>query len=259
MWAAETTRSLRGVEIPMKLAGCLGWLLLIAPALALACSARSFQVQPVRPDFVVVVSHRSKAVPGVEVVVTPSPGGSAFFEVLTDENGRAEVRDLPFGEYWVAASYRGIEAGRELIQVSRDAKKPKKQFDFQWADYSYEMLTVRGRLTGLVKGDTGSPLQDLIHPREVVHSGIVIALQNAFSGQEYRAVSDSDGMFVIDPLPIGTYILTISGGARSFGGQTADQTTLVVDLAPSAKRRFLPLRLRDGGCGGAEYELKAEK
>ncbi len=234
-------------------------LLLIAPALAHACSARGFQPVSVRPDFAVVVSHRNRPLTGVEVSVTPNPGASAFLTVNTDENGVVEVRDLPAGEYWLAASFRGIEAGRELIEVSLDARKPKKRFDFQWADDSYEMRIVSGRLTGLMKGDTGHPLQDLIHPREVAHPGIAIALQNAFSDEEYRAVSDSEGVFVISPLPLGTYILTIGGGAKSLGGQTADPTTLVIDLAASAKRDFLPLHLQDGGCGGAEYEYKAER
>jgi hypothetical protein len=165
--------------------------------------------------------------------------------VSTDENGAAEIHDLPAGQYWLAASYRGIEAGRELIEVNPDAKKPKRRFDFQWADYAYSMRTISGRLTGLVKGNT--------------HPGVLIELRNAFSDEGYRAVSDGDGMFTIDPLVPGTYILTIGGGEKSLGGQTADPTTIVVDLTASAKRRFLPLRLQDGGCGGAEYELKTER
>jgi hypothetical protein len=81
----------------MKRAVFLALLLLIAPAFAHACSARSFQPIPVRPDFVVVVGHRSKPVPGVEIVVTPSPGASAFLTVSTDENGAAELHNLPAG------------------------------------------------------------------------------------------------------------------------------------------------------------------
>jgi hypothetical protein len=126
------------------------------------------------------------------VSVTRSHGASAFLTVSTDENGVVEVRDLPAGEYWLTASFRGIEAGRKFMGVSVDAREPKKRFDFQWADDSYEMRTVSGKLTGLVKGDTGHPLQDLIHPREVAYPGIAIALQNAFSDEDYRAVSDSD-------------------------------------------------------------------
>jgi len=205
------------------------------------------------------VGHRGEPIPGVEIVVTPSPGASAVLTVSTDENGAAEIHDLPAGQYWLAASYRGIEAGRELIEVNPDAKKPKRRFDFQWADYAYSMRTISGRLTGLVKGNTGHPLQDLIHTQEVAHPGVLIELRNAFSDEGYRAVSDGDGMFTIDPLVPGTYILTIGGGEKSLGGQTADPTTIVVDLTASAKRRFLPLRLQDGGCGGAEYELKTER
>lgn len=193
--------------------------LLIAPVFARACSARSFQPIPVRPDFSVVVSHRDKPLTGVEVSVTPNPGASPFLTVSTDENGIVEVRDLPAGEYWLAASFRNIEAGRELIEVSPDTKKPRKQFDFHWADDSYEMRMVSGRLTGLVKGGAGHPLQDLIHPREVAHPGVAIALRNAFSDEEYRVVSDSEGAFVVSPLPPGTYILTIGGGAKSIAGR----------------------------------------
>jgi hypothetical protein len=243
----------------MKVRCFLACVLLIVPRAAAGCSARGYQLQPVKSSFAVVVTHRSKPVPGVDVVVTPSPGDSAFLSVSTDERGVAEIQDLPAGTYWLTASYRGIEAGRELIEVSPQAKKAKKRFDFQWADYSYETRIVSGSLTGLVKGNTGHPLQDLIHPVETVHSGIPITLKNAFSGEEYQTTSDSSGTFLFGPMPSGTYILTIGGGAMSLGGQAADPTTVAVDLTASAKRDFLPLRLRDGGCGGAEYELKDER
>ena len=239
------------------LSGLVG-LLLIAPYAAVGCSARSYELVPVKSDFAVVITHLGRPIRGVEVVVTPNPGASAFLTLSTDENGVAEVHGLPAGEYWVAASYGDIEAGRELIAVSPKAKKPKRQFDFHWAEYSEEMRTVSGRLTGLVKGNTGKPLQDLIHPIEVVHPGILITLRNAFSDHEYQTSSDSSGTFRFDPLPTGTYILTIGGGATSFAGQIADPTTFVIDLSESAKRDFLLLRLQDGGCGGAEYELKEE-
>lgn len=233
-------------------------LLLIAPRAAVGCSARSYELLPVRPNFVVVVTHLNKSIRGVEVIVTPSPGASALLTVSTDEKGVAEIHGLPAGKYWVAASYQGIEAGRELVEVNPKASKPKKQFDFHWADDSHEMRTVGGKLTGLVKGNTGHPLQDLIHPIEVSHPGVPITLRNAFSDDEYETASDSSGTFLFDPLPAGTYILTIGGGAKSFGGQIADPTVFVIDLTEAAKRDFLSLRLQDGGCGGAEYEMRDE-
>jgi hypothetical protein len=113
---------------------------------------------------VIVVSHRNKPILGVEIVLIPSPGVSSFITVSTDAKGAADFRGLPTGKYWLIASYRGIEAGRELIEVRVHPKKPKKKFEFQWADDSYEMRSVSGKLTGLVKGNTGHPLQDLLHP-----------------------------------------------------------------------------------------------
>jgi hypothetical protein len=234
-------------------------LLLIASRAAVGCSARSYELVPVRSDFVVVVTHLSKSIRGADVVVTPIPGASAFLTASTDGRGVAEIHGLPAGKYWLAASYRGIDAGRELIEVApKRARNPKKQFDFHWADYSHETRAVSGSLTGLVKGNTGHPLQDIIHPIEVVHAGIPITLRNAFSAEEYQTTSDSSGTFLFDPLPSGTYILTIGGGTKSFGGQIADPTTFVIDLTESAKRDLLLLRLQDGGCGGAEYELRDE-
>jgi hypothetical protein len=198
-------------------------------------------------------------IPGVEItVMTGAPGTSAIFTGSTDERGVVKIRGLSSGKYELVASYRDIvEAGREWIEVNPCVREARKQFDFQWADYSYEMRSVRGKLTGLVKGNTGHPLQDVIHPIEVVHPEIPIPLRNAFSDEEYQTTTDSCGTFLFDPLPPGTYILTIGGGTKSFGGQIADPTTFVVDLTESAKRDLL--RLQDGGCGGAEYELRDER
>ena len=248
----------REYNLLMRRLSFLACLLLIAARAAVGCSLRSYQEQPATPDFVVVVTHGSKPIPGVEVIVTHSPGASVFLSVSTDERGVAEIHGLPAGKYWLAASYRDIEAGRELIEVTSKAKKPKKQFNFRWADYSYEMRAVGGKLAGLAKGNSGHPLQDLIHPVEVSHPGIPITLRNAFSDEEYRTTSDSSGTFLFDPLSTGTYILTIGGGAKSFGGQIADPTTFVIDVTESAKRDLLPLRLQDGGCGEVEYELRDE-
>jgi hypothetical protein len=247
------------VQFLMRRLSLLTCFLLIGLRAAVGCSARSYQEQPVRPDFVVVVTHGNKAIPGVDVVLTPIPGASVFLSVSTDERGVAEIHDLPAGKYWLAASYRDIEAGRELIEVSPNAKKPRKQFDFRWAEYSYEMRTVSGKLTGLVKGNTGHALQDLIHPIEVSHPGIPITLRNASSDNEYQTSSDSSGTFLFDPVPQGTYILTIGGGMKSFGGYIADPTIFVIDLTSSGRRDFLSLRLQDSGCGGAEYELRDER
>jgi hypothetical protein len=146
-----------------------------------------------------------------------------------------------------------------LIEVSVHGKKPKKRFDFQWADDSYEMRWVSGKLTGLVRGSTGHPLQDLLHPVEIVHPAIPITLQDAVSSEQYQTTSDRNGIFLFDPVPTGIYILTIGGGAKSFSGQIADSTILVIDLTATADRDFLLLELEDGGCGGAEYQLQTER
>lgn len=53
---------------------------------------------------------------------------------------------------------------------------------------------------------------------EPVFPGVDITLKNAFSGDEYRTVSDSTGAFLIPEVPDGVYMLTIAGGMKSLTG-----------------------------------------
>ena len=240
----------------MRRLSSLGWLLVIPLFCAVGCSLRSYQVQPVHPDFVVVVTHRSKPIAGAEVrVITGAEGVPAIFSTKTDGSGTAQVEGLPPGKYYLVATYRDIEAGREWIEVNATTRKAGNRFKFQWADYSEQVKRVSGSLSGRERGNTGNPLQDLIHSRKVPERGVQIELRSAFSDEKYTSVSDSEGRFRFDWLRAGTYILII-GGAKSISGTVADTTTFVIDLIASAKIDFLPLGLKDGGCGGAEYELQ---
>jgi len=231
--------------------------LLQASGIAGACSLRSYELQPVHSEFDVVVTHRSKPVSGVAVrVITGSEGAPPVFSTSTDEAGIARIEGLSVGKYYLVATYKDIEAGREWIEVNATNKKAKKRFKFQWADYSDSVKRIAGNLTGLERGNTGNPLQDLIHARQIPERGVQIELRRAFSDKEHTSISDSEGKFWFDSLPAGTYILTVGGGAKSIGGIIAEATTFVIDLTPSAKQEFLRLALRDGGCGGAGYELQ---
>jgi hypothetical protein len=148
-----------------------------------------------------------------------------------------------------------IDAGKEWVEVvSVPNAKTKRRFDFQWADWSYQTREVAGTLTGLIPGNTGKPLMDIVHPRETVFPGVDITLKNAFSSDEYRTVSDSIGAFLIAEVPDAVYILTIAGGMKSLTG-IVDVTRQVLDVTHNATMAALPLRRKDTGCYRTEFQL----
>jgi hypothetical protein len=176
----------------------------------------------------------------------------------SDEKGRVKIRGLATGRYFLRAKYHGIETETRWIKVTNTPKKRNVRFELHWADYSIDTQEVSGMLTGLVTGNTGNKIMDLAHPREVVHPGVALSLKGAFAKDDYNVISDSSGSFVFGSVPPGTYLLTIAGGQAAFGGLIAEETIIVLDVSPSSRRKYLPLQLRQGGCGGIGYELKSD-
>jgi hypothetical protein len=229
--------------------------LIYAVQAVFGCSLSSVELRQASPNLTIVVRHRKKPIAGIKVQVVPEKSDEPAFIGTTDERGTVLIQGLPVGRYHLTASYEDFEAGKEWIEVVAvpDAKA-KKRFDFQWADWSDQTRRVAGSLTGLVPGDTGNKLMDIVHPRETVYPGVAITLKGAFSDNEYHTVSDSTGTFFIDNVPDGIYILTIAGGMRSITG-IADMTRQVIDVVHTSKRDSLPLQLKDTGCYRTEFEL----
>lgn len=231
-------------------------LLMCGVQAAFGCEQRALELRQVPPDLTVVVTHRKNPIAGIKVQVVPEKTVDAVFTGATDEHGTVLIEGLMVGRYYLTASHEDFEAGKEWIEVVAvpDAKT-KKRFDFQWADWSYQTRRVAGKLTGLVPGNTGNKLMDIVHPVETVYPGVDIMLKSAFSGDEYRTVSDSTGAFLIGDVPDGIYILTIAGGMKSITG-TADITRQVIDVMhTSTVGDSLPLQLRDTGCYRTEFAL----
>src|SRR5713101_8361492 len=235
------------------------FLLTCAVQASFGCSLRSLELRQVSPDLKIVVTHRGKAIAGINVEVIPDKSTGPVFTGTTDERGTVLIRGLMVGRYYLTASHDDLEAGKEWIEVVAvpDAKT-KKRFDFQWADWSYQTRRVAGTLSGLVPGNTGNKLMDIVHPKETVYPGVSITLKNAFSGGAYQTVSDGMGAFLIDGVPDGIYILTIAGGMHSISG-TADVTSQVIDVISTITRESLPLQLKDTGCYQTEFQLTEDQ
>lgn len=126
------------------------------------------------PDLTVVVIHRKRPIAGIEVEVaamveattTQSEAtGQPLFSGTTDQHGTVHIRGLLPGKYWLTASHREFEAGKEWIEVVRVPNaKTQKRFEFEWADWSYETSRVVGKLTGYVPGNAGNKLMGIARP-----------------------------------------------------------------------------------------------
>jgi len=230
-------------------------LLLCAAQTVFGCSLTSMELRQVSSDLTVVVTHRGKPIAGIKIQVVPEKLTEPVFSSTTDVHGTVLIEGLMVGRYHLTASHEDFDAGKEWIEVVAvpDAKT-KRRFDFQWADWSYESREVAGTLTGLVPGNSGNPLMDTAHPREAFFPGVDLTLNNAFSNDEYRAVSDSTGAFRIADVPEGVYILTIAGGMKSITG-IADVTRVVVDVIRTTTTASLPLKLKNTGCYRTEFQL----
>ena len=229
-------------------------LLMCSVQAVLGTSLRSMELRQVSSRLTVVVTHRKKPIAGVKVQVVPEGSLDPVFTGTTDAKGIVLVDGLIVGRYHLTGSYEDFDAGKEWIEVvAVPNAKTKKRFDFQWADWSYQTRRVAGTLTGLVPGDTGNKLMDIVHPKTTVYPGVAITLKNAFADDERRTISDSTGAFLIDHVPDGVYILTIAGGMKAIAGNV-DITRQVIDVMRRATSDSLPLQLKDTG-SGVEFKL----
>lgn len=229
-------------------------LLLVWVQAAVGTSLRSLELRQVSSHITVVVTHREKPIGGIKVEVVPEKSVDPVFRATTDEKGIVVIDGLMAGRYFLTASHEGVDAGKEWIEVvAVPSAKVRKHFDFQWADWSYQTRRVAGTLNGLVPGNTGNRLMDIIHPNATVYPSVAISLKNAFGDNEFHTISNSTGGFRIDDVPDGTYILAIAGGMKSIAGD-ADFTRQVINVVRTAASDSLPLQLKQTG-SGVEFEL----
>jgi hypothetical protein len=138
--------------------------LLCAAQAVFGCSLTPMELRQVSSDLTVVVTHRGKPIAGIKIQVVPEKSIEPVFSSTTDAHGTVLVEGLMVGRYHLTASHEDFDAGKEWIEVvAVPTAKTKRRFDFQWADWSYESREVAGTLTGLVPGNTGKPLMDIVH------------------------------------------------------------------------------------------------
>lgn len=232
-------------------------LMISFPCVVPACSLRPISFFNVQPDFDVIVTHHDLPIEGIEVRIRTYPETKELVLHTTDDHGQVDFSGLAPGKYQMIISLSKIEAGSEWIEVVDSGNNRKTHFEFGWANDAITSSRVSGTLTGLVLGNSGNKLQDVIHPRRVPHPYVHVELINPFDGSKYRTISDATGNFIIEPVPEGIYKLLIGGGTPSMIG-AADTTTLVVEVSKVAERNFLSFQLSELGCGEIGYKLSEE-
>jgi len=213
------------------------------------------ELHEVSSDVTLLVTHRGKPIPGIEIKIFRMKNSTPVFAGITREQGTVLHKPLAPGQYHVYVSHEGFDAPTEWIEVvTRAGKNVVARLDIKWADWSYETSRVRGTLSGLIPGHTGKRLMDIVHPVKTVYPGVAMSLKGAFSSDEYQTISDSSGEFVFPDVPPGVYVLSIAGGMESVAG-TAGPTRQVIDVTASSSAASLPLNLRDTGCGGTGFQV----
>jgi hypothetical protein len=233
-----------------------------APYPSIACSAVACIASgpEFHSEFVVVLRHDGKSLPGAGVTITSYTEGiiSTRFSAKTASNGSVRVSGLPPGEYWLQADFLGITAAYHCFHLAQTTSRAAKQrVTYEWGDFASTTREAAGRMVDSQPGTGGSPLWNLIHRVEIPISGSRLKLQDPFTGATFVTESDMVGAFAFRGIPDGLYVLHAEGGTSN---RDFDATDQLIRLTPKAKGNKLILTKRDAGggdCGGTTLEVAA--
>jgi Carboxypeptidase regulatory-like domain len=223
-----------------------------------SCSGNGVEM---RGAFIVKVTHNSRRLPGVSVVVTTfgqGENGNKLFSGITSSDGTVRIL-LPAGTYWLDAKLLGITAGTQCFHISDHAsRKAKRKIEYEWGDEVPATRRMAGILIDSRPADSyGSRLENFLHTVDVPIGGAKLKLQNPLTGAVYTAVSDSDGNFSFNGIPGGVYVLHVMAGTTS-GGHEYEATDVLIRLSDTAKSGAFQVVWSQpgyGSCGGASLEF----
>lgn len=206
-----------------------------------------------RSHFFVAVRHDGKPLRGVHILIT----GEAQLELTTGSDGRANIRDLRPGNYWLRAECLGIGVAYQCFHVSsRSSGRAKRSVKYDWGDDALHVSRVSGSLLDSQPGTGGHPLWNLTHRVKVPIANVRLALQNPLTGVRVSTISDERGMFAFSLIPQGTYVLHMEHGDT---GRDFDPTDFLLRVSKKATKDTLTfIRTEPGGgsCGGPSLSLQ---
>lgn len=202
-----------------------------------------------------MIKHQGRPLQGVTVKVTDAIATLRFSGVTT-AIGSVRVTSLPPGDYWLDIDFLGIGAAYQCFHVAERASRHAKQrVSYEWGDLAPATRRIAGKLIDSQPGTGESPIWNLVHRVNVPITEAKLNLQNPITRQVYSTVSNQNGTFAFDEVPVGTYVLHIEGGGS---GRNYDATDLLIRLSPAASKDAVDLIRRDAGggsCGGTSLEL----
>jgi hypothetical protein len=204
----------------------------ILPATTLSCSMAGCAGDgaEMRQSFKVRVLHDDKPLPGVTVRIarTGEGGDEKFFLGTTDSNGLVHVTNLPSGNYWIFTDLLGISGGTQCFHVAEHStSNALKSLKYDWGDMAPTTKSVQGTLVNSQPGQTGTPIERLVHRVYVPIPNAKLTLHDAHKGSAIATSTDDKGNFSYPGIPNGTYVLHIDSGEQdwtlfvSFGGKLA--------------------------------------
>ena len=226
------------------------------PLPAMACSLAACVDRGVETErnFAVTIQHQGKPLQGVSIKVT-APDSTIKFSGVTTSKGLVEVAGLVPGDYWLDASFLGINAAYFCFHVSeRPSHRAKRRVQYDWGDLAPATRQVAGRLVDSQPGKGESPIWNLVHRVNVPIAGAKLTLQNPMTDEIHSAFSDQSGSFAFDQISAGVYVLHIDGGS----GRPYEATDLLIRLSLNANKDRLELVRKEAGggsCGGTSLEL----
>jgi hypothetical protein len=211
-------------------------------------------------DFVVLVKHQGRPLPGVSVWVTKFPGDdSKLFPSTTGTDGTVRITHVLRGEYWLHTELLGIGAGGGCFHVrSHPSRNAKLIVRYEWGDLAPATSQIAGRIVDPQPGEGAALLQNIRNGIVTPIPEVRLKLQNALSGETYNNLSNGNGDFSFAPIPNGIYVLHVDSG-KAPSGRDYESADLLIRLSDSATANTLLLKRTSGGagsCGGPTLALE---
>jgi hypothetical protein len=228
------------------------------PVASQACSYSCIDSMETRRNFVVRVTYKGKALPGVHVEVTTlgDEENRVAFSGTTGGDGTVRVANLPPGKFDVDAEFLGIDAGYQCFHVSsRSSSKAQKRLSYTWGDSAPAVRQISGQLSNSQPNPSGDPISRLTHRVDVPIGGAKLRLQGPLNATVYSAVTDADGNFSFDAIPEGTYVFHVDAATKPDGISYLSVDELVLVSKTAKADRFL-LTIGAAVCGNSSIQLQ---
>jgi hypothetical protein len=233
------------MRLMKTLSVCL-WMAALS-ATASAC-LRIFPEWKRGPSFSVLVTMNGVPVPHMRVLLQPQADKRLRqIEIISDDSGVADFREIKPGRYYLLASRLGLEVGPGTVMVSPHGIA--EQIGVEWPlSPAYTVTAIAGRFQRHLYPKQ-NPIDGYVHPQIGPIAGAKLTLKRIdFEKQIGIVVTDSNGNFDFRTVEPGAYLLHIEENNSEELAYPIDDYLLVY-VDPSSNRGDLRLQVDWTSCG----------